>query len=243
MLVEHHLGQVQSATPELQYTLSGQVKTLQGGTLLVDKSLVQPHPARALLPGAVLEVRLDDRRVVEARLVREADRAVVRSISTPEGTSGTLQLRGERGDDEVTVRLPADDLRQIRVGDVLEMGISYAPDGKRKISLAQPDQKAAAPAPSKTPPISAALLNDAYQAVLRGSLLQEWQFHPGALSYEILEILPNASLKMVQKIYRLIALQIHPDADPGQAARATEMMKLLNAAYDQVLKKKGERRR
>ena len=164
LLVEHRLGQVQSATTDLQYTLSGQVKALQGGgtayllepeqggTLLVDKALIQPHPARALLPGAVLEVRLDDRRVVEARLVREEDHAVVRSISTPDGTTGTLQLRGERGGDEVTVRLPADDLRQIRVGDVLEMGISYAPDGKRKISLARPGQKAAAPVASKTPP-------------------------------------------------------------------------------------------
>jgi hypothetical protein len=96
---------------------------------------------------------------------------------------------------------------------------------------------------AETPPVSAASLNEAYQAVLRGSLLKEWQFRPGAPPYEVLEVLPAASLKMIQQVYRLIALQVHPDANPTQAARANELMKTLNAAYEQVLKEKSERRR
>ena len=74
----------------------------------------------------------------------------------------------------------------------------------------------------ETPPVSASQLNQAYQSVLHGSLLNDWQPAPRASPYEILEVLPAASLKMIQQIYRVIALQVHPDANPGRAAWANE---------------------
>ena len=90
----------------------------------------------------------------------------------------------------------------------------------------------------ETPPVSASQLNQAYQSVIHGNLLHDWQPRPGASPYEILEVLPAASLKMIQQIYRVIALQVHPDANPGRAAWANEMMKQVNAAYENVLKEK-----
>lgn len=94
----------------------------------------------------------------------------------------------------------------------------------------------------ETPPISAGQLNEAYQHVIGGGVLPEWQNFPSAGPYEILEVLPSASLKMLQQVYRVIALHVHPDANPGRTAWANEMMKRLNAAYDAVLKEKNGRK-
>jgi ATP-dependent helicase YprA (DUF1998 family) len=94
----------------------------------------------------------------------------------------------------------------------------------------------------ETPPLSAEQLNQAFQAVTKISLA-DWQTRPGAQPYEVLEVLPSASLKMIQQIYRVIALHIHPDANPAKTAWANELMKQLNAAYDAILKEKNGRRR
>ena len=94
----------------------------------------------------------------------------------------------------------------------------------------------------ENPPLSAEQLNRAYQLVVKGATLSDWQARPGAQPYEILEVLPNASLKMIQQIYRIIALHVHPDANPGKTAWANEMMKQLNAAYEAVMKEKNGRR-
>lgn len=92
----------------------------------------------------------------------------------------------------------------------------------------------------ETPPVSASQLNEAYQSVIRSRLLKDWQIRLDATPYEILEILPAANLKMTQQIYRVIAMQVHPDSNPGRAAWANEMMKQVNAAYDQVIKEKSD---
>jgi DEAD/DEAH box helicase domain-containing protein len=92
---------------------------------------------------------------------------------------------------------------------------------------------------AEVPPVSAAELNTAYQGVMNGMLMEEWKLEPGRSPYETLEVLPEASLKMIQQIYRAIALQVHPDANPGHAEWANEMMKRLNAAYDRILKEKS----
>jgi hypothetical protein len=96
---------------------------------------------------------------------------------------------------------------------------------------------------AEVPPVSASELNAAYRGVLDGKLLEEWKLDPGRSPYETLEVLPDASLKMIQQIYRAIALQVHPDANPGQAEWANEMMKRLNAAYDRIQQEKRVERR
>ena len=92
----------------------------------------------------------------------------------------------------------------------------------------------------ETPPLSATELNAAYQEVSKTTFLDEWRLGTKSSPYEELEILPNASLRMIQQIYRTIALQVHPDANPTRPAWANEMMKALNAAYDRVIKEKSQ---
>ena len=92
----------------------------------------------------------------------------------------------------------------------------------------------------ETPPLSATELNAAYQQVSKTTFLEEWRLGDKSSPYEELEVLPNASLKMIQQIFRTIALQVHPDANPTRAAWANEMMKALNTAYDRVLKEKSQ---
>ena len=86
----------------------------------------------------------------------------------------------------------------------------------------------------EVPPVSAVDLTHAYRQVLGGPLSQDWDMHRSLTPYQVLEVLPSASLKMIQQIYRVIALQVHPDAHPDRAAWATEMMKIVNAAYDAI---------
>jgi len=94
----------------------------------------------------------------------------------------------------------------------------------------------------ETPPLSAEQLNQAYQSIINGSILPNWQVPAEAQPYEILEVLPSASLKMTQQVYRVIALHVHPDANPDRTAWANERMKQLNAAYDAIMKEKNGRR-
>jgi hypothetical protein len=91
----------------------------------------------------------------------------------------------------------------------------------------------------ETPPVRAVELNEAYQKITQERLLQEWRLEAKRSPYEILEVLPSASLKMIQQIYRVIALQVHPDANPSRAAWANEMMKVLNDAYDRIVKERA----
>ena len=91
----------------------------------------------------------------------------------------------------------------------------------------------------ETPPLSASALNSAYQEISKTTFLDEWRLGNKSSPYEELEVLPNASLRMIQQIYRTIALQVHPDANPTRPAWADEMMKALNAAYDRVIKEKS----
>ena len=86
------------------------------------------------------------------------------------------------------------------------------------------------------PPLRVTELNTAYQKVLQQPLEQEWRLAGKRSPYQVLEVLPGASLKMIQQIYRLIALQVHPDANPTRTAWANEMMKCLNDAYDKIMK-------
>ena len=85
------------------------------------------------------------------------------------------------------------------------------------------------------PPVSAVALNEAYQQALGLPLAGEWNIRPGLSPYQVLELLPAASPKMVQQVYRVIARLVHPDANPANQAWANEMMKLVNEAYDRII--------
>ena len=54
----------------------------------------------------------------------------------------------------------------------------------------------------KHPPITAEQLNTAYQSISNGVVLKDWMITPNLTPYEILEILPSASNKMILNIFR-----------------------------------------
>jgi DEAD/DEAH box helicase domain-containing protein len=91
---------------------------------------------------------------------------------------------------------------------------------------------------NEVPPVSEAALSEAYQSILGKHRPLGWNIKIGQDPYQILEILPTASLPMSQKIYHVIARQVHPDTYPGDKTKATEMMKLVNDAFEKVRKEK-----
>ena len=90
----------------------------------------------------------------------------------------------------------------------------------------------------EVPPVSATELTASFRQVMGSNLKENWEL-PGTLSaYQVLEVLPSATLKMVQQVFRVIALQVHPDANPARLEWANEMMKRVNAAYEAVAAEK-----
>jgi len=49
---------------------------------------------------------------------------------------------------------------------------------------------------------------------------------------EILGLKPEATLQDIKRVYRALALEFHPDKNPDDAKRATEIMKRLNELYE-----------
>ena len=88
------------------------------------------------------------------------------------------------------------------------------------------------------PPVSAIDLNRAFNEIMQASRPQEWAIRAGLSPYQVLEILPLASLKMIQGVYRVIAREVHPDMYKGNKDRANEMMQLVNDAYQQLQNQK-----
>ena len=95
---------------------------------------------------------------------------------------------------------------------------------------------------NEVPPVSASELNQAYQQICTQPRPKSWEIRPNMSPYQILEILPAASLSMIQNIYRIIAREIHPDKHMEQREKYDEMMKLVNQARDQVVKTKDKKR-
>ena len=54
---------------------------------------------------------------------------------------------------------------------------------------------------------------------------------PPADPYVTLGVPPDASIKAVRKAYRALALKHHPDRNPSDVDRATEILKQLNLAF------------
>lgn len=63
---------------------------------------------------------------------------------------------------------------------------------------------------------------------------REKTFHQELDYYEILEVSPKASIEVIEKAYRVLAMRYHPDTAVENISRieAEEMMKKLNAAYE-----------
>jgi DnaJ-class molecular chaperone len=91
------------------------------------------------------------------------------------------------------------------------------------------------------PQVSAVELNQAYYDIYGKSRPQDWNIQATMTPYQILEILPEASLNMIQRIYRIIAREVHPDTYKGSKEKANEMMTLLNNAYQRLQKEKLQR--
>ena len=49
--------------------------------------------------------------------------------------------------------------------------------------------------------------------------------------YKILGIKPDASIREIQRAYRKLALQWHPDKNPRNQQEAEEKFKLISEAY------------
>jgi hypothetical protein len=91
---------------------------------------------------------------------------------------------------------------------------------------------------NEVPPINAVELNQAYHSVLETQRPTSWNIFAGQDPFKILEILPSASLPMIQKIYHVIARQVHPDVFRGDKSKASEMMRLVNEAFEKARKAK-----
>ncbi len=90
----------------------------------------------------------------------------------------------------------------------------------------------------EVPPVSAVELNQAFDRISKTRRSLAWNIAAGQEPFGILEILPSASLPMIQKVYHVIARQIHPDIYTGDKAKANEMMKLVNEAFEKAKKEK-----
>jgi hypothetical protein len=93
---------------------------------------------------------------------------------------------------------------------------------------------------NEVPPITEVELSQAYHSILETRRPPTWNIRPGQDPYKILEILPAASVPMIQKIYRVIARQVHPDTYAGDKTQANEMMKLVNDAFHKIQKIKRQ---
>ena len=58
--------------------------------------------------------------------------------------------------------------------------------------------------------------------------------------YETLSVSPEASAEEIKKAYRRLALETHPDRNPGDA-RAEERFKKINEAKNDIRQKMVER--
>jgi len=86
----------------------------------------------------------------------------------------------------------------------------------------------------EVPPISATDLNSSYQKIYKSKRPMGWQIKETMTPYQVMQVIPAASFSMIQQIFRTIAKEIHPDLNSHNRKDATEMMRVLNNAYDEI---------
>jgi hypothetical protein len=84
------------------------------------------------------------------------------------------------------------------------------------------------------PPISIAVLQQAYQQIKAQERPTEWRCDPSWDAWHTLHILDSASLRMARAARNTIAMVIHPDHYDGDKAEATRMMQIVNAAWEKI---------
>lgn len=92
--------------------------------------------------------------------------------------------------------------------------------------------------------VSLNTLQQAYRIILRDKQDEdEWPYDPDWEPYEHLHALEKATMKLLRTAYRTIIFEIHPDRNPTNTVRATEMTQQLNEAWEliQDRRKKGQK--
>ncbi|NJN15443.1 MAG: DUF1998 domain-containing protein [Oscillochloris sp.] len=84
------------------------------------------------------------------------------------------------------------------------------------------------------PRVSAAELQAAYLAAQRTGAVTDWALHPNMTPYEILEVLPDASVNMIRKIYRTIAREVHLDQHRDRREEMNRIMQIVNQAHEDI---------
>lgn len=93
----------------------------------------------------------------------------------------------------------------------------------------------------EVPAVSAQELQEAFERVTHDPRPTDWALSTDMESYRVLEVLPSATIRMIGRVYRVIARELHPDVNPQRRQWATRMMQIVNAAYEKVRKDKGSR--
>jgi len=92
----------------------------------------------------------------------------------------------------------------------------------------------------QVPPVSAIVLEKAYRLALQDQRPVDWQLAEQMPPYEVLEVLPTATWRMVDREYRVIVNQVHPDKNSSKKEWASRMMQIVNGAYEKVKHDRGQ---
>jgi hypothetical protein len=90
----------------------------------------------------------------------------------------------------------------------------------------------------EVPPLSAATLEKAYRLACQDPRPEGWQLTEQMSPYQVLEVTPAATPRMIGRVYRVIITHVHPDKNPGRKEWATRMTQIVTNAYETV---KGDR--
>jgi hypothetical protein len=90
----------------------------------------------------------------------------------------------------------------------------------------------------EVPPISATALEKAYRLACQDGRPSGWLLTEQMSPYQVLEVTPAATPKMIGRVYRVILTHVHPDKNPGRKEWATRMTQIVANAYGKV---KGDR--
>ena len=89
---------------------------------------------------------------------------------------------------------------------------------------------------AESPPVSIAVLQDAYQKVLEHARPADWGFPPEWGAHQVLHVRSEASKRFAQAACKVIVGHVHPDHNLDRQAWATEASKRVNAAWEDVKK-------